>query len=80
MKRLGFDAKRVLIVDDTPEKVRNCYGNTIYPKPFLGNADDNELIILAQFLHSLHDAQNVRSIEKRQWQQWFLPRDEVTSK
>lgn len=72
VRRLGYDAKRVLIVDDTPEKVRNCYGNAVYPNPFLGNPDDSELIMLAQYLHSLHDAENVRSIEKRQWQHKFL--------
>ncbi len=72
VRRLGYDAKRVLIVDDTPEKVRNCYGNAIYPIPFLGSPDDKELIILTQYLHSLHDAENVRIIEKRQWQNNFL--------
>ncbi|TPG72091.1 HAD family hydrolase [Hymenobacter nivis] len=78
VKRLGFDLERVLIVDDTPEKVRNCYGNAIYPTPFLGDPDDNELAVLAQFLHSLHDVQNVRSIEKRHWKQQFLAGNEVT--
>ena len=73
VRRLGYDAKRVLIVDDTPEKVRNCYGNAIYPNPFLGDPADRELLILARYLHSLHDAENVKSIEKRQWQHKFLP-------
>lgn len=36
----GFDLKKVLIVDDTPHKVQNCYGNAIYPTPYLGSADD----------------------------------------
>lgn len=72
VRRLGYSVKRVLIVDDTPEKVRNCYGNAIYPNPFLGSPDDRELIILAKYLHSLHDAENIRNIEKRQWQQRFL--------
>lgn len=73
VRRLGFDVNRVLIVDDTPEKVRNCYGNAIYPTPFLGNPDDNELVILAEYLDSLKVAENTRSIEKRHWQQKFLP-------
>ena len=73
VRRLGYDAKRILIVDDTPEKVRNCYGNAIYPNPFFGDPNDRELFILADYLHSLHDAENVRSIEKRQWQQRFQP-------
>jgi RNA polymerase II subunit A small phosphatase-like protein len=37
VRRLGFDVNRILIVDDIPEKVRNCYRNAIYPTPFLGN-------------------------------------------
>jgi RNA polymerase II subunit A small phosphatase-like protein len=73
VRRLGYDINRVLIVDDTPEKVRNCYGNAIYPTPFLGSPDDRELLILGRYLHTLHDTENVRSIEKRQWQQRILP-------
>jgi RNA polymerase II subunit A small phosphatase-like protein len=72
VRRLGYDVRRILIVDDTPEKVRNCYGNAIYPTPFLGDPHDKELRMLGQYLHALHDAENVRSIEKRQWQQRFL--------
>jgi len=71
VRRLGFDVNKILIVDDTPEKVRNCYGNAIYPTPFLGNPDDNELSILAKYLHSLKEAENIRGIEKRQWQRRF---------
>ncbi|MBD2722497.1 HAD family hydrolase [Hymenobacter armeniacus] len=73
VRRLGYDVNRVLIVDDTPEKVRNCYGNAIYPTPFLGDPTDKELLILGQYLHALHGAENVRNIEKRQWQHRFLP-------
>ena len=71
VRRLGYSLQRVLIVDDTPAKVRNCYGNAIYPTPFLGDPADRELLLLTQYLHALHDAENVRSIEKRQWQQRF---------
>lgn len=80
VRRLGYDVERVLIVDDTPEKVQNCYGNAIYPTPFLGSPDDDELAFLAQFLSSLHGAKNVRSIEKRQWQQRFLSSNELTAR
>lgn len=71
VKRLGFNLSSVLIVDDTPEKVRNCYGNAIYTMPFLGDSEDNELVILADYLDSLKAVDNVRSIEKRQWQLKF---------
>ena len=65
----GFDLKRVLIVDDTPHKVQNCYGNAIYPTPYLGEDTDNELPLLQQYLQTLATAENLRSVEKRQWQQ-----------
>lgn len=65
----GFDLKKVLIVDDTPHKVQNCYGNAIYPTPYLGEANDNELPLLQQYLQTLATAGNFRSVEKRQWQQ-----------
>ncbi len=71
VRRLGYDVQRIIIVDDTPDKVRNCYGNAIYPTPFLGEPADSELLILADYLHSLHNVENVRSIEKRQWQLKF---------
>ncbi|MBD2766653.1 HAD family hydrolase [Hymenobacter sp. BT664] len=73
VKRLGFNLNRVLIVDDTPAKVRNCYGNAIYPEPFLGNPNDQELSMLAAYLDTLKAVENTRSIEKRPWRQQFLP-------
>ena len=59
--------KRTLIVDDTPEKVRQNYGNAIYIKPYVGAPDDRELASLADYLLTLKDAENVRGIEKRNW-------------
>jgi len=65
--RQGFDLKRTLIVDDTPEKVRQNYGNAIYIKPYVGAPDDRELASLPDYLLTLKDAENVRGIEKRNW-------------
>ena len=65
--RRGFDLKRTLIVDDTPEKVRQNYGNAIYIKPYLGAPDDRELASLAEYLLTLKEVENVRGIEKRHW-------------
>ena len=67
VRRRGFNLRQVLIVDDTPEKVLQHYGNAIYPKPFVGRPDDQELTGLAAYLLSLKDAENVRVIEKRYW-------------
>jgi RNA polymerase II subunit A small phosphatase-like protein len=54
-------------VDDTPGKCRRNYGNAIYPKEYLGNAEDDELPQLLEYLLQLKDAGNVRTIEKRNW-------------
>ena len=67
VKKRGYSLSRVLIVDDTPGKCRQNYGNAIYPKEYLGDADDDELPRLLKYLMQLKDAQNVRTIEKRDW-------------
>lgn len=69
VSRRGFNLKRVLIVDDTPEKVSQHYGNAIYIRPFTGSKDDTELGRLASYLLKLKDAENFRTIEKRNWRQ-----------
>lgn len=67
VKRKGFDLKRTLIVDDTPSKVRNAYGNAIYILPFEAQGDDDELLLLADYLLRMHENENMRAIEKRGW-------------
>ena len=69
VRRRGFSLQRVLIVDDTPAKVLHNYGNAIYVKPFYGHPNDTELSSLGAYLAELKDVQNVRTIEKRGWQQ-----------
>jgi TFIIF-interacting CTD phosphatase-like protein len=65
--RLGFNLDRVLIVDDSREKVRRNYGNAIYVPAFLGDPNDSELPRLSEYLRSLASVPNVRIIEKRGW-------------
>ena len=72
VKRLGWDLEKMLIVDDTPEKCLENYGNAIYPKPYEGDQNDNELELLAAYLGTLANAPNVRAIEKRLWRQKVL--------
>ncbi|MBT31724.1 MAG: phosphoprotein phosphatase [Thalassobius sp.] len=62
-----YNLKKVLIVDDSPEKTRDNYGNAIYITPFEGDIKDNVLATLADYLISIKDVDNVRSIEKRGW-------------
>lgn len=67
VKRIGFDLKQVLIVDDTPRKVANSYGNAIYPKAFMGSASDDHLPKLLQYLKKIQPEKNYRTLEKRFW-------------
>ena len=67
LKRFGWSIERILIVDDSPEKCKQNYGNAIYSKAFFGEQGDNELKYLASYLETLKDCKNVRSIEKRRW-------------
>ncbi|MEO0469231.1 MAG: HAD family hydrolase [Bacteroidota bacterium] len=67
LKRLGYPLERMLIVDDSPHKSAANYGNAIYPKKFLGDPADDELLYLASYLLRLKDEANVRLIEKRNW-------------
>lgn len=67
VKRLGFDLDRVLIVEDTPQKVERNYGNAIYVASYFGEADDEELLGLTAYLKSIHADDNVRRVEKRGW-------------
>lgn len=72
VKRLGYDLDRVLIADDTPQKVKRNYGNAIYVKEFTGNPTDQELKVLGIYLSSIADAANYRRLEKRNWRSRVL--------
>lgn len=67
LKRQGYQLQRILIVDDTPHKAQNNYGNAIYPTEYQGDIKDNELKKLSYYLKTLKDKTNVRTIEKRNW-------------
>ena len=72
LKRKDYQIERILIVDDTPHKAKYNYGNAIYPKEYLGEEQDEELILLAKYLKTLKDKPNVRNIEKRNWRYHVL--------
>lgn len=67
VERLGYSLDRILMVDDSPEKLQRNYGNHIRVTPFVGDPNDIELQQLISFLEHLRDAENVRSVEKRGW-------------
>ena len=67
LKRLNYSLERILIVDDSPEKIRMNYGNHIGVVPFTGSKADNELFLLIKYLDKIKSISNVRKIEKRGW-------------
>lgn len=69
VKRLGFELERVLIVEDTPQKVERNYGNAVYVSSFHGGRNDTELKKLADYLETFRDVADVRRTEKRGWSQ-----------
>lgn len=67
IKRLGYALERVLVVDDSPEKLAKHYGNLVRVRPYEGAAEDRELDALGDYLLGLGGSDNVRRIEKRDW-------------
>lgn len=67
VKRRGFSLERVLVVDDSPEKLERHYGNHVRVRRFEGDEADVELRNLLPYLEGLRDAENFRRIEKRHW-------------
>ena len=69
VKRRGFALERVIMVDDTPQKLVRNYGNLVYIKPFEGDPRDDELRALMRYLLELKEEINIRIVEKRGWRQ-----------
>ncbi len=68
LRRRGYDERRILFVDDSPEKLARSFGNLVPVRPFLGDPADRELELLERYLEQLGPVENVRTIEKRGWQ------------
>jgi hypothetical protein len=67
LKRLGYSLERVLIVDDSPEKIERHYGNHVPIEPYYGDLGDRVLDRLGEYLERFAQAPNVRTVEKRNW-------------
>lgn len=67
VKRKGFDLDRVLMVDDSPEKLAKNYGNLVQVSQFLGDPSDDELAALAAYLLRIARFPDFRAVEKRRW-------------
>lgn len=66
-KSFGWDLNKILIVDDVEKTAINNYGNLILIKSFLYDRNDTELLKLINYLETIKDSPNFRSIEKRGW-------------
>lgn len=71
VRKKGYNPGRMLIVDDTPAKSERNYGCAVYIKEFNGEADDRELLYLAQYLESIADYPDFRTLEKRGWRKAY---------
>lgn len=72
LKKMGYRQESIIMIDDTPQKLRRNYGNGIIVSPFEGDPGDNELELLTDYLEVLGPIENVRSIEKRGWRSPIL--------
>lgn len=62
-----FNLDKVLMIDDLHISLERNYGNLIKIKPFQGDIEDNQLILLQEYLISIKEEENLRKIEKRNW-------------
>lgn len=67
VSKRGFDLRRVLIADDLELNAQRNYGNAVYVREYNGELDDDELLLLGDYLEHLADKPNFRAIEKRYW-------------
>lgn len=72
IRQRGYPLEAVIVVDDSPEKHSRNYGNLVRVKPYTGDVEDRELLLLLRYLDALHAVENVRAVEKRQWRSEVL--------
>lgn len=73
VKRKGYSLRRVLMIDDSPEKLGRRHGNHLRLIAFEGDAEDRELLDVLPFLDWIRDRDDFRIIEKRDWRTRELP-------
>lgn len=75
IRKKGFSPKTTLIVDDEPEKFRSCYGNGIKIRGWNGDLQDRELLSLADYLKVFENIADVRTVDKRAWENRKMVKD-----
>ncbi len=67
VKQRGYRLEQIVVVDDTAEKHQQNYGNLVRVSAWTGELEDTELRLLLSYLQGLRAAENIRTVEKRQW-------------
>jgi len=67
VKRLGYPLDRILVIDDTPQKLARHESNLIPVLPFEGSSDDEELLHMLRYLPTLLWAVDVRRRKLLNW-------------
>jgi len=67
VRRRGYALERVVMIDDSPEKLERNYGNHLRISSFEDDPDDRELVAVLPFLEWLKEQPDFRAIEKRNW-------------
>nr|WP_305119105.1 NIF family HAD-type phosphatase [Tahibacter harae] len=67
LRRRDYGLRRVLVVDDSPEKHTRNYANLVAVQAFEGDPADDELPRLARYLEQLAPEPDHRRVEKRRW-------------
>lgn len=68
LKRKGYQLEKMIMVDDTPQKLEKNYGNLVRVSEWVGDRTDKELLWLREYLAELDKVENIRTVEKRGWQ------------
>ena len=58
---------KIIAVDDIARNFEQSYGNLVHVRPYNGGPRDDELVLLAKYLLTLDDVEDVRSMDKRRW-------------
>ncbi|KAL6074625.1 Phosphoprotein phosphatase [Balamuthia mandrillaris] len=73
LRRKGYLREKMLIIDDTPSTWTRNYGNAVPIEPYWGARVDDQLLLLLHYLEmELGPAENVRTLEKRNWKEVVL--------
>lgn len=64
---LGYDLEQIVMVDDTPEKLKLHPHNLVQVRPFYGDPEDRELLALMAYLEKVSKLDSVYASDKPPW-------------